>query len=419
MAIKEKLKLYALDPEDDILNFELGWLYYVDGHYGSALNFFLRCAELSVDKILIYRSLILCANCLYRQTKRPHSTTGFILHAISVLPNRPEAWFIYLRHMEENKSWQECYSFSQVAQSLCDFNQYPLPRYESDYPGKWGIDFIKAKAAFHIGRKDESRVLLQTIVDEHWNNMLPDYRGWIESEIKKLGDGLSLKKDYVRYNFSQKELYRFPFPGLETIKGNYSKTFQDMFILSMLKGKRNGTYLEIGSHDPYHNSNTALLEHFDWTGSSIEIESYWVDQFNQKRKNKAYCHDATKVNYQKFLEENYKTKDIDFLQLDCEPSNITFETMLAIPFDLYRFAVIAYEHDHCMDMSRTYREKSRRYLKSLGYELVVNDVGPNGWFTYEDWWVHPELVDRETINKMKCIDFSRALKIENYFLKDE
>jgi hypothetical protein len=419
MVIKEKLKQFALDPENPVLNFELSLLYYREGQYAAALNYSLRCSEISNDNLLIYRALMVCVNSLYRLKDRPHSTTGFILHAISVLPQRPEAWFLYLRHMEEKWLWQECYTYAISCDSLCNFNEPSISRSECDYPGKWGIDFIKAKAAYHIGRRHECRILLQKIVDDHWDKMPNDYKIWIETEIKKLGDGLSLSKDYVRYNSSQKEKYKFPFPGFERILSNYSKTFQDMFVLSVLKGKSQGTYLEIGSHDPHHNNNTALLEEFGWTGSSIEIEKHWVDVFNQKRKNKAHCYDATKVNYKKFLSENYTTKDIDFLQLDCEPSNITFEAMLAIPFDEYRFGVIAYEHDHCMDMSRTYREKSRRYLKSLGYELVVNDIGPNGWFTYEDWWVHPELVDRETIENMRSLDFNRALKIENYFLKDE
>ena len=34
---------------------------------------------------------------------------------------------------------------------------------------------------------------------------------------------------------------------------------QDMFVLTVLNGKTNGTYLEIGSGDPFIGSNTALL----------------------------------------------------------------------------------------------------------------------------------------------------------------
>jgi hypothetical protein len=54
-------------------------------------------------------------------------------------------------------------------------------------------------------------------------------------------------------------------------------------------------------------------------------------------------------------------------------------------------------------MSGTYRTKSRNYLEMMGYELVVANVSQNENTPFEDWWVHPDLVDRETIKKFKSI----------------
>jgi hypothetical protein len=52
-------------------------------------------------------------------------------------------------------------------------------------------------------------------------------------------------------------------------------------------------------------------------------------------------------------------------------------------------------------------------LQSLGYELVVSDVSPEGGSSFEDWYVHPELVDREIIEVMK--DISPTIKqIDEY-----
>jgi hypothetical protein len=77
--------------------------------------------------------------------------------------------------------------------------------------------------------------------------------------------------------------------------------------------------------------------------------------------------------------------------------------LLNIPFDDYKFAVITYEHDYYVDVTKSYRKKSRRYLQMMGYEMIVNDVSPDGQSNFEDWWVHPDLVSRETIEKMKSI----------------
>ena len=74
--------------------------------------------------------------------------------------------------------------------------------------------------------------------------------------------------------------------------------------------------------------------------------------------------------------------------------------METVPFDKYRFAVITYEHDHYVDMANKYRQMSREFLGSRGYVLVVNDLSPDGRSTFEDWWVHPDLIDKNILHAM-------------------
>jgi hypothetical protein len=52
----------------------------------------------------------------------------------------------------------------------------------------------------------------------------------------------------------------------------------------------------------------------------------------------------------------------------------------------------------------------------MGYKLVVNDVSPDGVSTFEDWWVHPDLIDVERLEMMMAND-GKIKKIEDYFLK--
>lgn len=65
---------------------------------------------------------------------------------------------------------------------------------------------------------------------------------------------------FTYFNKDKHSSLRFKFIGSELIEKNYSQVYQDMFILSMLNGKKNGTFLEIGGATPYHGNNTALLE---------------------------------------------------------------------------------------------------------------------------------------------------------------
>ena len=113
---------------------------------------------------------------------------------------------------------------------------------------------------------------------------------------------------------------------------------------------------------------------------------------------------ATKIDYTHLLDEFNQGTNFDYLQLDCEPSKTTFEILLSIPFEKYKFAIITYEHDHYVDMTNSYRDKSRKYLKLMGYEMVVSNVSPTEWSPFEDWWYHPDLVDPQMVELMKDAD---------------
>lgn len=212
------------------------------------------------------------------------------------------------------------------------------------------------------------------------------------------GVGLTEKTmSHNSYNKDQLEFLRYKFPGVENIDLNYAQAYQDLFVLSMLKGKRCGTFLEIGGAYPYYGNNTAILEdNFEWSGVTIEWGREFCEQYSVERKNtKVFCDDATKIGYKTLLDSCFDTKVIDYLQLDIEPAFNTYNVLLKIPFDEYKFAVITYEHDHYIDSTRQCRQLSRQYLESKGYVMVVNDISNDGVAAYEDWWVHPDLVDKD------------------------
>ena len=71
---------------------------------------------------------------------------------------------------------------------------------------------------------------------------------------------------------------------------------QDMFVLSMLDGKKNGVYVEIGADQPRVISNTYLLEtEFDWMGVSFELEGDKVQFFNTDAKESVYLCRRNKI----------------------------------------------------------------------------------------------------------------------------
>jgi len=85
-----------------------------------------------------------------------------------------------------------------------------------------------------------------------------EYRKWVYNSISFFGSGAH-KEDNLFTNNETNNL-RYIFNGNSKIDKNYSEAYQDIYVLSMLDGKENGYYLEIGSGQPIIGNNTYLLE---------------------------------------------------------------------------------------------------------------------------------------------------------------
>ena len=54
----------------------------------------------------------------------------------------------------------------------------------------------------------------------------------------------------------------------------------------------------------------------------------------------------------------------------------------------------------------------------MGYELIVSDVSPDGISNFEDWWVHPDLVDPKIIEIMQDTS-EKTKKAKTYMLGEK
>jgi len=180
---------------------------------------------------------------------------------------------------------------------------------------------------------------------------------------------------------------------------------QDKFILNILKEKKNGYFLEIGSNHPIDINNTYLLENkYDWKGIMIEYNEMFLPLYKEFRQNSIHIiNDATKINYNDLFERNNVPLFIDYLQIDLEVINgttlLTLEKLDKEIFDIYKFATVTFEHDIYHTNFDNTREKSRDILKKRGYICVFEDISNNG-NPYEDWYVHPDLVDMNYVNEL-------------------
>lgn len=189
-----------------------------------------------------------------------------------------------------------------------------------------------------------------------------------------------------------------------SMKSYNGQSAQDLFVLKCLNYKRNGTFLEIGSNDPIYINNSYLLEKdYGWKGYMVEYEARFLPLYKLHRPGSKYIiDDATDIEYKPICDD--LGKDIDYLQIDLEVSNeSTINTLRKVHAEAmkeHRFAVITFEHDIYVGDYFNTRQESRDIFESEGYSRVFSDV-KNKDCEYEDWYVHPALVDMSYIDKIR------------------
>lgn len=183
---------------------------------------------------------------------------------------------------------------------------------------------------------------------------------------------------------------------------------QDEFVCNVLKNKANGFFVEVGSFHPIHINNTYLLEtSLNWRGLMFEWEQDAFEAlYKQHRPNSNYIFgDAQLHNFREIFYTHQVPQSVDYLQLDIEPPHKTLNVLKALDeqvMDEYRFSVITYEHDYCHKKNIIPRNESRKILETRGYYLVFEDIcNKEPKWVYEDWYVHPDLVDMEHVKALQ------------------
>lgn len=188
---------------------------------------------------------------------------------------------------------------------------------------------------------------------------------------------------------------------------NYNgQAAQDYFVLKCLNLKKNGVFVEIGSNNPIKINNTYKLEtEYDWTGLMIEYDPSFLPSYVTHRpKSQHIIQNATTIQFDEEFKKRNLPKNIDYLQIDLEVDNQstirTLENLNSQVMSEYKFAVVTFEHDSYRGNHFNTKSRSREIFDSHGYIRVFSGVSLDG-NEFEDWYVHPTLVDMNYINKIK------------------
>lgn len=183
---------------------------------------------------------------------------------------------------------------------------------------------------------------------------------------------------------------------------SYSDDNQDLFVANLLKFKRDGYYLDIGSSSSVGSNNTYFFESMYWKGICIEKNPMFNESY-KTRTCKYFNADALNIDYEKIFMENDFPLSIDYLSLDVDQESTN--VLKKLPLDKYRFKVITIEHDSHV-YGDLYKGEQREILQSKNYYLLCGDVlnqsGRNigAEHAWEDWWVDPVCFEKEELTRL-------------------
>ena len=180
------LEEFILDPGNPEKNFNLGLQYEKIGQTAAAISFYLCCADRTEDDELAYESLLHIGECFDRQDNRYEHVRCMYKHAISLLPNRPEAYYKLANFQSWHNQYQDTYYLVNLALKTCQFDQKPF-RHTIKYNGKWGLLYEKTMASWHWGKVDEFKSGLLDLINNYWDDMDEYHREKVREKSDEFG----------------------------------------------------------------------------------------------------------------------------------------------------------------------------------------------------------------------------------------
>jgi hypothetical protein len=177
---------------------------------------------------------------------------------------------------------------------------------------------------------------------------------------------------------------------------SYSQIKQDLWVESQIINYNSpGFFVDFGAAHPTRLNNTYLFEaKYNWKGISYDIGpphahgcgsmtmNEYINFWNSNRNTPIIIADllATDIK-ESFIKNNVPTV-IDYLTLDLEPPISTYKLLYSLPYDLYSFKYITFEHDSYRGFEKE-RIEARNFLNSKGY-VIAKSVEQDDFYIKKD-----------------------------------
>lgn len=190
-SMKGLLQKYIVDYDDLYNRFWLGYEYEKIGHCSSGMGYYLSCAENTNDDLLAYESLIRMGIGYRKIGERISHYKNCIQMAITLLPDRPEGYFlmsdiynITIDYRDEDK-WYQCYMWATIGERIFQkFKGEPLMTKIDHFYGQCSFDLLKSLSSWWMGRFQDSANGFSKL--KNYKELPEEYKDIVDANIKKI-----------------------------------------------------------------------------------------------------------------------------------------------------------------------------------------------------------------------------------------
>lgn len=230
---------FIANTEDPELNYKLALEYEKIGQTAAAITYFLRSSERTNIVEHAYECLLHIGNCFNKQGNRSNTVQKTYKQALTLMPNRPEAYLCLAKFFEINGGHADSYVFADLGLKVADFNLLPLRSNVCSpiHDCYSGLLLEKAICSWLWGKNNETKEIFKLLYAEHFDKFNPDYQQVIKSNMMNLN---LLKSKIIDY---------FPFfapYGKELLELRISvlKDHVDYFVISESNKTHSGLHTE-------------------------------------------------------------------------------------------------------------------------------------------------------------------------------
>lgn len=409
------LSNFIADPENPDNNFKLGLHYDLIGQTASAVSYYLRTAERTEFDIIKYQSLLRAAICFDLQGCRNFTVKGLLQHSLSILPNRPEAYFLLSRFYEKEKNYHDCYLIASLGEKVAKKSPEPLS-VNVDYPGFYGILFEKAVSSWWCGLCDESRKLFEDLNNNYELNDI--HKEAVKNNLKRLTEtnknlhevykpkeirdfnwGEAAKNEWFK-NTVEKEIF------IDKVYEKFFEVEEDDIVFDIGASSGPFTYSikekkpsKVYCFEPHSQLFVNLTDNVECKNITcinkaigpVDGEFKTLGLFNKdiiESSVKSNSQQVSSVKFSTFIKENNIEK-IDFLKTDCEGGEYDIFNDENLSWIKKNVKKIAGEwHLSNTEQKQKFKHFRDTYLRDFpNHEVYSLDYVDIKWSVWDDWFI--------------------------------